>query len=272
MTQTKTKHNSGDGGRITHRLASILLAFVVAGGILFGGLAGPATAAGDVTITVQDTSGDTLGGVDVSLHNASTDSQVASGTTDSSGEVTFSSQSDDDYYAQADPTGYTNETTDNITVNGSAVSDTLTLYETNIDVQTQTVDINNDSVTVWAEVENLTDRNDDAAGYEVEFRGLVNSTDDNGTTLDTKVQTAETGTQTFEYSLNDSDYSDYEAIEVAVVGVEDDSVDSFEAGTYQKVGGGGGSAFGTLLGGDILGIPMILIVGGAIGLALWMRE
>jgi hypothetical protein len=111
------------------RLKSTILAALVLFATLTGA-AGSAAAAGDVTITVEDAGGNAVDGATVTLYNAADDTQANSATTGTNGEVTFSSVTDGDYYAEVTAQGYNGTTTGTMTVSGAAISKTVTISET----------------------------------------------------------------------------------------------------------------------------------------------
>lgn len=256
-------------GTTTGRLGRCLLALLVALSMV-GAFAAPAAAAGDVTVTVSDTDANGIENATVTVYNATDDTEVTNGTTGTDGSVTFSSVADGDYYATATKTDYEDAESDNFTVSGSAVDVNLTLYEESVEIDSTTVEIDESSTHVWSEAENVTDRNNEYTSYDVVFVGINESDDSvNETELARITEPASEGVTISEYQLTDADRDNYTDVQVRLEAPEGSAVESFTAGTYQKVAGGGGSSGGFSLSGEIHGVPIVVIIG-ALGLAGYM--
>lgn len=250
-------------GRIATLTLSVLLAFsLVGGGLLVGSVA----AAGDVTITVNDQTGEAVEGATVTLVNSTDDSEVASNTTDASGNVTFSAVSDGEYYTEVSVDGYANLEGQTITVSGSAVTASESV---NDEIVNEKVSVVNDTRTAYVELEgNMTDGN--TSDVTVTFSGI--DSDGNYTTVATETVTV-SGNQTSLSSaaINDSEAQKYDKVEIYAEG-DASKVNGGETGTTVAVAGGGGFSAGSLFSYSVAGIPVIFLLVGAGGVALYMRE
>ena len=254
----------------TTKIGSIALSILILSSVMSAGLAllaAPAAAAGDVTVTVTDSTGTALEGADVSLRNAADDSEAANGTTGTDGSVTFSSQPDGDYYAEVSDPGHVDTTSSTVTVSAAAASVDVEVYQATQQLN-RTVSISNDTTAAFGEAtaNASLETADSSTDVEVEVVGI----DANGseTTLSTETATVSEGTtERVRYPLTDDEVSNYSEVEVAVAG-NGSYLDATEAGTEESyVGGGGGSSsgLGGLLMTSIYGIPIIvLLIGGIV--------
>ena len=255
---------------LTSKFGSIALSMLIMSSVVVGGLAlvaAPATAAGDVTVTVSDSTGTDLEGADVSLRSAADDSEVANGTTDANGSVTFSSQADGDYYAEVSDPGHVNATSSTVTVSSAAASVDVEVYAANQQLN-RTVEVSNDTTAAFGEAtaNGTLSTAGNSTDVEVEVVGIDG--DGNETVLSTETATVDEGTtERVRYPLSDSEVSNYSSVEVTVSG-NGSYLDSSEAGTEESyVGGGGGSSSGLngLLSASFMGVPawfvLIVIVG-----------
>ena len=250
---------------------SLLLALsVVAGSLAL--LTAPAAAAGDVTVSVTDSTGSAVDGATVEIYNDSSDALVTSGTTDSGGSVTFGSVSDGDYYAEVSADGYVSTTTSNFTVSGSAVSVDASIQEEPSELVNQTVSVGSDTDAVFGEAE-INESLDTVTGtteVTVTFYGM-NETNGTETEVQSDQTTAAEGSTVYnDYALSTSDLDEYDQFRV-VIEADADHVDSTDYGSVQQVSGGGGGSGGGIFGMSIMGIPVVALIGGA-AVLLYMRE
>jgi hypothetical protein len=251
----------------------LIISSVVVGGLAL--VASPAAAAGDVTVTVTDSTGTAVEGADVSLRNAGDGSEAANGTTDANGSVTFSSQADGDYYAQISDPGYVDVTSSNVTVSAGPASVDVEVYAANQQLN-RTVNITNDTTAAFGEA--TANGSLSTAGNSTDIEVEVVGIDANGneTILSTESATVSEGTtERVRYPLSDSELSNYSSVEITVSG-NGSYLDATEAGTEESyVGGGGGSSGGLsgLLSASIMGIPALVILLAVVGiLALAYRS
>lgn len=238
----------------------LIMSSVVVGGLAL--IAGPAAAAGDVTVTVTDSTGTAVEGADVSLRNAGDGSEAASGTTGTDGSVTFSGQSDGDYYGEISDPSHVDATSSTVTVSGAAASVDVEVYAANQQLN-RTLEVSNDTTAAFGEAtanETLSTA-DSSTDVEVEVVGIDEA--GNETVLSTETATVDEGTtERVRYPLSDGDVSNYSEVEVTVSG-NGTYLDSSEAGTEESyVGGGGGSSSGLngLLSASFMGVPAFVIL------------
>ena len=260
--------NTNDTTRL-NRLKTMLLATLVAVS-MFGAVAvGPAAAAGDVTITVEDSAGNAITDATVTLYDSADDTQAGQATTDSTGQVTFSSVADATYYANVSATGYEDTSLTSLTVSGAAVTQTATMTETPDEVLNTTVALDDTSIiSTWAEatVDNSTD---------VTFTFTAeNTTDDSSTQLSTETLSPAAGeTVQSTASVTENQIGNYTQVRIVVEAPNSVDVNSTDYGTTQQIAGGGGSGGGGgLPGGAVYGVPVLLIVAVLLGVGYFWME
>ena len=250
----------------------LIVSSVVVGGLAL--VAGPAAAAGDVTVTVTDSTGTAVEGADVSLRNDGDGSEVANGSTGTDGSVTFSGQSDGDYYAEIADPGHVDATSSTVTVSGAAASVDVEVYDANQQVN-RTIAVTNDTTAAFGEATGNSSLSTAGNSTDVEVEVVGIDEAGNETVLSTETATVDEGsTERVRYPLSDGEVSNYSEVEITVSG-NGSYLDSSEAGTEESyVGGGGGSSgLNGLLSASFMGIPavaiLVVVVG---GLALVYRS
>jgi len=260
---------------LTSKIGSIALSMLIVSSVVAGGLAliaGPAVAAGDLTVNVNDESGTAIDGAEVVIYDVSDDSEVANGTT-SSGSYTASGLSDGDYYAEVTADGYAGAQSDQVTISGAAASVTVNLADSS-EVVNETVSVENTTLTAYGEIETTDSINEigNTTSYEWTFHGVDSG--GNETQIGSAERFVGEGTvATEEVSLNDSQTTEYDSVRVVVEG-DPSYVNSSEAGTTAEVSGGGGSSgIGGIVNATIFGIPIVLLGGAAVlGYVLMERD
>jgi hypothetical protein len=240
---------SGTNSRSIGLSLLVVVSMVVGAAALF---AAPAAAAGDVSIEVDNSSGADVDNASVTLYKSADDSEVVNGTADSTGNITFSSVADGNYYAVADEDGYFEQQSVGFEVNGSAVSKTVTLDSYPSEHSNHTVAFGNDTETLWAEIEA-----DNTTDVAVEYYGVQNGTE---TLLERHEVTASSGEVTVDdLVVTDQQTTDYEEAKI-VIKANDADINSTDFGKTVSVSGGGGSSSDGLLGYEIYGFPAVGIV------------
>jgi len=245
-------------------MTALIISSVLAAGLAL--VAGPAAAAGDVTVQVDDVDGNGIEGADVTVYDAADDSEVANGSTDSTGSFTASGVSDGDYYAAVDDPGYVNvDETETVTITASNAQIDVELVEAN-ELVNNSVAVTNSSESAYADVSAnsslLTANNSTRAAVEIVG---INQTDDGNeseTVLkSTTEEVSEGSTASIEYVLTDDDRETFDEVRVVVEG-QDNHTDAVEGGTLESATGGGGSSGGLdgLLSVTIMGIPLVAIL------------
>jgi hypothetical protein len=175
--------------------------------------------------------------------------------------VTFSGQSDGDYYAEISDPGHVDATSSTVTVSGAAASVDVEVYESNQQVN-RTVAVTNDTTAAFGEStanESLSTAGN-STDVEVEVVGIDEA--GNETVLSTETATVDEGTtERVRYPLSDGEVSNYSEVEITVSG-NGSYLDATEAGTEESyVGGGGGSSgLNGLLSASFMGVPAIAIL------------
>lgn len=266
MTSNTTKRS-----KISRIAMSLLLVTTLtAGGVSL--LAGNAVAAGDVTITVTDRTGDAIEGADVVLKNAGDDSEAGSGTTDANGQITYSSQADGDYYANASAASYLNGSTGTITVSGSAASETVELREEPTELLNDTAAIDSETTSGWGEAElsSSVPTTDNNTTVDVTITG-INSSSNSSTVLFEATTTASENSTVYEqYDLTDSELDEYDELRVVVEG-NSEYVNATDYGRLESVDGGA-SGSGGVLDMTIAGIPLVVVLIALLGGFLILRD
>jgi len=252
------------------KLGSIAMSLLIVSSVLAAGLAlvaGPAAAAGDVTVQVNDTNANGIEGVDVVVRDASDDSAAANGTTDANGTFTASGVSDGDYYAEISDPGYVDvPETENVTVTASNERIDVELITADEQINT-TVSVGNDTESAYGDVTGVDDLsslkdNESRAGFHVIGLNHTDSGNTTATTLTNSTAAVTAGnTTSFEYVLTDSDHETYDEVRVVLTGNGNHS-SSVDGGTLEATRGGGGSAGGLegLLSTTVMGIPLVAIL------------